>query len=387
MKFNTRICIASILTPASSLAFAPSNLLLATHTSAYSVQMTSNKLQSLKSTLLNDDALTNDSTATIESPEPKPLPGMEMEMMSDAKKSYLDDGFIFGLDGSGLERPKGKEASVVVEGDSLETTPQQVGIVLATFAGHSLFAANAIAQYFSQTGGNLEVTALTSLSTIIASWVIADFGSGVFHWAVDNYGNGRTPVMGSIIAAFQGHHSAPWTITYRGFCNNVWKLCIPFGIPTIGVISLLAGPENPMGEQRVDFLIQMVSLLVLTLRNVSLLYSVTLFFAVFCAIEIMSQELHKWSHMTVKETPRWVNTMQDLGITIARVPHAKHHMAPYDGNYCIVSGICNEALDESGFFRWMEHKVYEMNGVESNAWKLDPELRERTLRGQYQLQQ
>jgi ubiquitin-conjugating enzyme E2 variant len=142
-----------------------------------------------------------------------------------------------------------------------------------------------------------------------------------------------------------------------------------------------------MGEQRVDFLIQMVSLLVLTLRNVSLLYSVTLFFAVFCAIEIMSQELHKWSHMTVKETPRWVNTMQDLGITIARVPHAKHHMAPYDGNYCIVSGICNEALDESGFFRWMEHKVYEMNGVESNAWKLDPELRERTLRGQYQLQQ
>jgi hypothetical protein len=215
--------------------------------------MTSNKLQSLKSTLLNDDALTNDSTATIESAEPKPLPGMEMEMMSDAKKSYLDDGFIFGLDGSGLERPKGKEASVVVEGDSLETTPQQVGIVLATFAGHSLFAANAIAQYFSQTGGNLEVTALTSLSTIIASWVIADFGSGVFHWAVDNYGNGRTPVMGSIIAAFQGHHSAPWTITYRGFCNNVWKLCIPFGIPTIGVISLLAGPENPMGEQRVDF--------------------------------------------------------------------------------------------------------------------------------------
>jgi ubiquitin-conjugating enzyme E2 variant len=349
--------------------------------------MTSNKLQSLKSTLLNDDALTNDSTATIESPEPKPLPGMKMEMMSDAKKSYLDDGFIFGLDGSGLERPKGKEASVVVEGDSLETTPQQVGIVLATFAGHSLFAANAIAQYFSQTGGNLEVTALTSLSTIIASWVIADFGSGVFHWAVDNYGNGRTPVMGSIIAAFQGHHSAPWTITYRGFCNNVWKLCIPFGIPTIGVISLLAGPENPMGEQRVDFLIQMVSLLVLTLRNVSLLYSVTLFFAVFCAIEIMSQELHKWSHMTVKETPSWVNTMQDLGITIARVPHAKHHMAPYDGNYCIVSGICNEALDESGFFRWMEHKVYEMNGVESNAWKLDPELRERTLRGQYQLQQ
>lgn len=115
--------------------------------------------------------------------------------------------------------------------------------------------------------------------------------------------------------------------------------------------------------------------------------SVALFFIVFCATEIMSQELHKWSHMTVKETPGLVNTLQDLGLIINRVPHAKHHMAPYDGNYCIVSGICNEPLDNSGFFRWMEHQVYKMNGVESNAWKLDPELRERTLKGEYSLQQ
>lgn len=99
----------------------------------------------------------------------------------------------------------------------------------------------------------------------------------------------------------------------------------------------------------------------------------------------MSQELHKWSHMTRNEVPGWVNTLQDLGISIGRVPHAQHHIAPYDGNYCIVSGLCNESLDKSGFFRWMEHRVYEINGVESNAWKLDPELKARTLRGEYGL--
>lgn len=114
-------------------------------------------------------------------------------------------------------------------------------------------------------------------------------------------------------------------------------------------------------------------------------HAVSLFFAVFCAIEIMSQELHKWSHMTKAEVPGWVNALQDAGIAIGRVPHAQHHMAPYDGNYCIVSGLCNESLDRSGLFRWMEHKIYEMNGVESNAWKLDPELRARTLRGEYGL--
>jgi hypothetical protein len=164
------------------------------------------------------------------------------------QRSYLDDGFVFGLDGSGLERPKGKVANVVVEGDSLETTPQQVGIVSATFLGHALFAANAIHGLYARMDGDVESTAMFSLATVIASWIAADFGSGVFHWSVDNYGNGRTPVMGNIIAAFQGHHSAPWTITYRGFCNNVWKLCIPFGVPTVAAITFIAGPENPMGE-------------------------------------------------------------------------------------------------------------------------------------------
>ena len=201
----------------------------------------------LHSTLVDD-------TDTITSQNKQQLTKEQLEKnyfsqtVEDSQKSYLDDGFVFGLDGSGLERPKGKEASIVVEGDSLETTPHQVGIVSGTFAGQALIAANAIHNLFTQTDGNISVTVLTSLAVIVSSWVAADFGSGVFHWSVDNYGNGRTPVMGNIIAAFQGHHSAPWTITYRGFCNNVWKLCIPFGLPTVAAINYLAGPDNSMGE-------------------------------------------------------------------------------------------------------------------------------------------
>lgn len=159
--------------------------------------------------------------------------------------------------------------------------------------------------------------------------------------------------MGGIIAAFQGHHSAPWTITERGFCNNVYKLCIPFGVGPIGLISLLSGPF------------------------------VTFFMVCFCVMEIMSQEFHKWSHMTKKECPDFANTLQEFGLVIGRQPHAQHHLAPYDGNYCIISGLWNNWLDESGFFRRLEHIVYNINGVESNAWKLDEELKERTLSGIY----
>ena len=169
------------------------------------------------------------------------------ETSVDQPKSYLDDGFVFGLEGSGLARPKGKVSQIVVEGDSLETTPGQVAIVSATMINHSMFAIYAVSQLIALNSGNIMLSAVQSLVCIFSSWVLADFGSGVLHWSVDNYGNGRTPIMGNIIAAFQGHHTAPWTITERGFCNNVYKLCVPFGIPTVAAIAFLAGPSNPLG--------------------------------------------------------------------------------------------------------------------------------------------
>jgi ubiquitin-conjugating enzyme E2 variant len=272
-----------------------------------------------------------------------------------AEKSWTDDGFVFGLEGSGLERPKGKEAVTFVEGDSLETQPYQQVIVGATFAAHAYFAATSFQGMLEANGGNLSATAVQAALLTITSWVLADFGSGVFHWSVDNYGNGKTPVMGGIIAAFQGHHTAPWTITERGFCNNVYKLCAPFGILPMTVINTVTGPAT------------------------------TFFFTLFCIFEICSQEFHKWSHQLPRESPPVGNTMQKMGLTVGRKQHALHHTAPFEGNYCIISGLCNSALDGSGFFRRLEHAIYRWNGVEPNAWKLDPALRERTLAGDYSL--
>jgi hypothetical protein len=270
------------------------------------------------------------------------------------KKTYsLDDGFIFGLENSGLERPRGKQALLVLEDDTLETKPYQVAVVMTTFFVHAMVIFDSATNIYANYNYDLLVTAAVIASLMFSSWILADMGSGIFHWSVDNYGNGNTPLLGSIIAAFQGHHTAPWTITHRSFCNNTYKLCVPFGIPTILAIYAVTGPM------------------------------VTLFLACFCVLEICSQEFHKWSHMTKKEVPQWVNVLQDLGVTVNRKQHAQHHMAPYEGNYCIVSGACNDFLDSIGFFRRLEKLVFDLVGVESNAWKLDPELRSKTLRGDY----
>ncbi|CAL1134585.1 unnamed protein product [Cladocopium goreaui] len=65
-----------------------------------------------------------------------------------------------------------------------------------------------------------------SCVAILAGMEFADFGTGVYHFSVDNYGSAKTPVVGSQIEAFQGHHEEPWTITYRDFCNNCFPTCV-----------------------------------------------------------------------------------------------------------------------------------------------------------------
>jgi ubiquitin-conjugating enzyme E2 variant len=66
--------------------------------------------------------------------------------------------------------------------------------------------------------------AATVLGAVFAAYVLSDLGTAVYHWAVDNYGDGNTPFFGRQIAAFQGHHQRPWTITQREFCNNVHQV-------------------------------------------------------------------------------------------------------------------------------------------------------------------
>ena len=325
-----------------SSAFVPSTVTQPRHRISFSLNVSPKPLQAATLSIDETKEEIRDASETEKPTE-----------VTERRKTVLDDGFIFGLENSGLERPKGKQALLVIEDDSLETKPYQVAIVATTLTAHSLLSLNSISDILAQQNGDVLSTATIAGSVLLSSWLLADLGSGIFHWSVDNYGNGKTPLLGSIIAAFQGHHTAPWTITQRGFCNNTYKLCTPFGIPTMLAIHALTGPAT------------------------------TLFFAAFCTLEIMSQEFHKWSHTTKKQGPQWVNTLQDAGVTVARKQHALHHMAPYDGNYCIVSGAWNEMLDKSGFFRRLEKIIYDWNGVESNAWKLDPELRARTLRGEY----
>lgn len=44
--------------------------------------------------------------------------------------------------------------------------------------------------------------------------------------------------------------------------------------------------------------------------------------------------------------------------------HGAHHKSPFEGNYCIVSGLWNPLLDNTGFFRKLEDLVHATTKVE-----------------------
>jgi hypothetical protein len=223
---------------------------------------------------------------------------------------------------------KGTAPEFAIAGDSTVETPSQVAAV----AGHFVITFLSLVTAASAITMASLFDVIPIIGTIALSIVVGDFGTGVFHWATDNYGSVKTPVFGSVCAAFQGHHVTPWTITFRSFANNVYKIC--YGtIPALLLVAAL--PMEPLTK---------------------------VFFTLFINWWMISQELHKFSHM--RSTPKNIKILQDMGIILSKKEHGLHHNSPFEGHYCILTGVCNSFLDDSKFFRHLENIVFKLTGNE-----------------------
>lgn len=233
--------------------------------------------------------------------------------------------------------PIGSTPQFAIPGDSVEETSVQ----RAVFWSHWLLTIANLAKAVTSLhiGSPADMAAL--IAVIAASVVVGDFATGVFHWATDNYGSIKTPVFGTVCAAFQGHHLTPWTITFRSFVNNVYKICFA----TVPVLLLLG-----IGQT----FFQMNAL-------------VNVFFVLFTNWWMVSQEFHKYAHM--KKVPPAVRWLQDRNIILSRKEHGLHHTAPFEGHYCILTGVNNGWLDRTKFFRYLENIVFRVTGNRANSWK------------------
>lgn len=243
-----------------------------------------------------------------------------------------------------LAKGKGPSPVLVLGGDTLETRPKHVALVTSAWLV-SLIALKPVLDLWTSSPSPEQLVSVSA--SALASVIFSDLFSGLFHWVADNYGNGRTPILGGVIEAFQGHHVNPWTITHRSFFNNVHKIA-QAAIPlTLLVCVLTTSPEA------------------------------RLFWVIFFNAQILSQEFHKLSH-TVKPPP-WASWLQARNLILSRKEHGLHHSSPFESHYCILTGICNKPLDRFNVWRRLEAIVYRVNGVEPNCWKEDPSLKKFSL--------
>lgn len=170
-------------------------------------------------------------------------------------------------------------------------------------------------------------------------YLFADLGSGVYHWGIDNYGDASTPIVGSQIDAFQGHHKWPWTITKRQFANNLQALArvVTFTVLPMDIIF----HDQPV---------------------------ISGFVGMASGCIMFSQQFHAWAHGTKSKLPSLVVALQDSGVLVSRSQHGAHHRPPYNNNYCIVSGVWNKLLDENKVFEALEMVIFFKFGLRPRSW-------------------
>ncbi len=162
----------------------------------------------------------------------------------------------------------------------------------------------------------------------LTGYLVADFLSGLVHWAGDTIGDANTPVFGpNFVTPFRYHHVDPKDITRHDFIEVNGNNCIV--VAPILALLLLVTPHST------GWFFWSCAVVAFTS------------WFVFC-----TNQFHKWAHQD--KPAGWVRALQRAGLILSPEHHALHHASPQNRAYCITVGWMNPVLDRIGFFRACE---------------------------------
>ena len=169
--------------------------------------------------------------------------------------------------------------------------------------------------------------------------LVADFVSGLVHWAEDTFGDERTPLIGRwIVRPNVLHHEDG-----RAFVGKSW-LASSWDLAAVGLVVLGAAWS-------LDLLTWHVGLLVLAGSN--------------------ANQIHKWSHMSRREAPRLVRLLQRARLLQSPAHHAGHHRGEKNRRYCVITELLNPVLDGLGFWRGLESLI-PSRWAPRRSWRATP---------------
>ncbi|XP_063678311.1 plasmanylethanolamine desaturase 1-like [Bolinopsis microptera] len=171
------------------------------------------------------------------------------------------------------------------------------------------------------------------IMSLVFGALLADFMSGLVHWAADTWGTVNIPIIGqAFIRPFREHHVDPVAMTKHDIVETNGDNCMLSNLFLVPLLSCcyLYGEE---------WMLQNFSLLV--------------FGATFTIYVCLTNQIHKWSHM-ISGVPKWVKVLQDAHIIMPRPHHHIHHISPHETYFCITGGWLNYPLEKIQFFQTLE---------------------------------
>jgi ubiquitin-conjugating enzyme E2 variant len=156
-----------------------------------------------------------------------------------------------------------------------------------------------------------------------------DLVSGLVHWACDTFFSENTPVIGrTLIEPFREHHRDPLAITRRTFLRVSSSNLLVVGC-LLGLVSswhvISAVPYSPF---------------------------VDVWVASFACAAALTNQLHKWAHLS--HVPWPIARLHATGAILTPAHHARHHAVESGGAFCITVGWLNPILDRIGLFSALE---------------------------------
>lgn len=180
------------------------------------------------------------------------------------------------------------------------------------------------------------------VASLVTGFIFADFVSGFVHWMADTWGSADMPILGkSLVRPFREHHVDPKAMTHHDYIETNGSNCLVSLPVAAGVLFI---PLNIEGW--VSF---------------NLFSLVTLGSMVFFVM--MTNQIHKWSHLEPEQTPAWLRVLQRLHLVLPPGHHQLHHTRPFDRYYSITTGWLNWPLSKLGFYRHMERLISALFGL------------------------
>lgn len=173
-------------------------------------------------------------------------------------------------------------------------------------------------------------------------FILADFTSGFVHWMADTWGSTEMPVLGkALIRPFRQHHVDPKAMTKHDYVETNGANCM---IAVPWALGAFLTPLDVEGwvEPALFFVVSITSMIFWVM---------------------MTNQIHKWSHLEEHETPAVLRWAQKLHLVLPPAHHQIHHTAPFDKYYCITTGWLNWPLTKLGFFKGMERLVTALTGL------------------------